>query len=45
MTTALEMEIGVYPVSAWLASRDGEAVINYGATPSQPRRGANQTLP
>ena len=34
VTTALEMEIGVYPVSAWLASRDGEAVINYGATVS-----------
>ena len=40
VTTALEMEIGVYPVSAWLASRDGEAVINYGATVSQ-RGGAN----
>ncbi len=32
VTTALEMEIGVYPVGAWLESRDGEAVINYGAT-------------
>ncbi len=32
VTTALEMEIGVYPVGDWLGSRDGEAVINYGAT-------------
>ncbi len=34
VTTALEMEIGVYPVGAWLASREGEALINYGATVS-----------
>jgi N-acyl-D-aspartate/D-glutamate deacylase len=32
VTTALEMEIGVYPVAAWLASREGKAVIHYGAT-------------
>ncbi|HEY7697478.1 MAG TPA: amidohydrolase family protein, partial [Vicinamibacteria bacterium] len=32
VTTALEMEIGVYPVGAWLASREGKAVIHYGAT-------------
>lgn len=32
VTTALEMEIGVYPVAKWLASREGKAVIHYGAT-------------
>jgi N-acyl-D-aspartate/D-glutamate deacylase len=32
VTTALEMEIGVYPVGSWLASREGKAVIHYGAT-------------
>ena len=32
VTTALEMEVGVYPVGAWIASREGEALINYGAT-------------
>ncbi|MEE8584537.1 MAG: amidohydrolase family protein [Acidobacteriota bacterium] len=32
VTTALEMEVGVYPVKPWLASRQGKAVIHYGAT-------------
>ena len=32
VTTALEMEVGVYPVGEWLASREGKAVIHYGAT-------------
>ena len=32
VTTALEMEVGVYPVHDWLESRKGNAVINYGAT-------------
>lgn len=32
VTTALEMEVGVYPVAQWLASREGTALINYGAT-------------
>lgn len=32
VTTALEMEIGVYPVADWYASRKGKARINYGAT-------------
>jgi len=36
VTTALEMEIGVYPVAEWLASREGRATINYGATVSHP---------
>ena len=36
VTSALEMEIGVYPVGAWLASREGRSLINYGATVSHP---------
>lgn len=32
VTTALELEVGVYPVGEWLASREGTASINYGAT-------------
>ena len=32
VTTALEMEGGVYPVAAWYASREGKAPIHYGAT-------------
>jgi dihydroorotase len=32
VTTALELEIGVYPMGEWLRSREGEAVIHYGAT-------------
>ena len=32
VTTALEMEVGVYPVGEWLASREGKALIHYGAT-------------
>jgi N-acyl-D-aspartate/D-glutamate deacylase len=31
VTTALEMEVGVSPVSAWYASREGKAEINFGA--------------
>jgi hypothetical protein len=30
------MEIGVYPVGEWLASWEGRALINYGATVSHP---------
>ena len=36
VTTALEMEIGVYPVADWLDERRGKAIINYGATVSHP---------
>ncbi|MDX1394114.1 MAG: amidohydrolase family protein [Gemmatimonadota bacterium] len=36
VTTALEMEIGVYPVAEWIASREGSAIINFGATVSHP---------
>src|SRR6266851_4781047 len=32
VTTALEMEVGVNPVSEWYAARAGKALINYGAT-------------
>ena len=34
VTTALEMEIGVYPVASWYASMEGQAPVNYGATVS-----------
>jgi N-acyl-D-aspartate/D-glutamate deacylase len=34
VTTALEMEVGVYPVEAWYRSREGKAPLNYGATVS-----------
>ncbi len=36
VTTALELEIGVYPVAEWLEARAGHALINYGATVSHP---------
>ncbi|HEV8147719.1 MAG TPA: amidohydrolase family protein [Bryobacteraceae bacterium] len=32
VTTALEMEVGVSPVAQWYASRDGKALVNFGAT-------------
>jgi len=32
VTTALEMEVGVSPVAAWYAKRDGKSLINFGAT-------------
>ncbi len=32
VTTALEMEVGVWPVPSWYAARDGKALINYGAS-------------
>lgn len=36
VTTAMELEIGVYPVARWYASRRGNALIHYGATVSHP---------
>ena len=36
VTTALEMEIGVYPVAPWYAAREGKARINFGATVGHP---------
>src|SRR5262245_35407199 len=32
VTTALEMEVGVSPLAAWYAEREGQALINFGAT-------------
>src|ERR1700679_964672 len=32
VTTALELEIGVYPVAPFYASRQGHALINFGAS-------------
>jgi N-acyl-D-aspartate/D-glutamate deacylase len=32
VTTALELEVGVYPVGEWYAARAGKALINYGAS-------------
>ena len=34
VTTALELEVGVYPVDRWYARREGAALINYGASVS-----------
>ena len=32
VTTALELEVGVSPVPAWYAAREGKALINFGAS-------------
>ncbi|MDP9171510.1 MAG: amidohydrolase family protein, partial [Acidobacteriota bacterium] len=32
VTTALELEVGVSPVAAWYAEREGHSLINFGAT-------------
>ncbi len=32
VTTALEMEVGAWPVDAWYRAREGKALINFGAT-------------
>jgi len=32
VTTALELEVGTYPVAPWYAERDGKALINYGVS-------------
>lgn len=37
VTTALEMEIGVYPVASWYAERQGHARVNFGATAGHVR--------
>jgi len=34
VTTALELEIGVYPVAEWYGAREGRALLNYGASVS-----------
>jgi N-acyl-D-aspartate/D-glutamate deacylase len=30
VTTALELEVGTYPVGPWYAAREGKALVNYG---------------
>jgi N-acyl-D-aspartate/D-glutamate deacylase len=34
VTTALELEIGAYPVAPWYAKREGKALINFGVSAS-----------
>jgi hypothetical protein len=34
VTTALELEIGAWPIPQWYAAREGKALINYGASSS-----------
>lgn len=36
VTTALELEIGVYPLASWYESMAGKSPINYGATVGHP---------
>ena len=42
VTTALELEIGTYPVAPWYARRAGKALINYGVAVGHP--GARRAL-
>jgi hypothetical protein len=32
VTTALELEIGTYPIAPWYAAREGKALVNFGAS-------------
>ena len=32
VTTALELEVGVFPVSEWYAARAGKSIVNFGAS-------------
>lgn len=36
VTTALEMEIGTYPVAPWYARREGKSLLNFGTTVGHP---------
>jgi len=36
VTTALELELGTYPVAPWYAERQGKALINFGVSASHP---------
>jgi imidazolonepropionase-like amidohydrolase len=36
VTTALELEIGTYPIAPWYAKRDGKALINFGVSVGHP---------
>src|ERR1035441_4378183 len=32
VTTALELEVGAWPIKSWYAAREGKALINFGAS-------------
>src|SRR5687767_9304988 len=36
VTTALELEIGTYPIAPWYAKREGNALINFGVSVGHP---------
>jgi dihydroorotase len=36
VTTALELEIGTYPVAPWYAAREGKSLINFGVSVGHP---------
>jgi N-acyl-D-aspartate/D-glutamate deacylase len=36
VTTALELELGAYPVAPWYAKREGKSLINFGVSASHP---------
>jgi N-acyl-D-aspartate/D-glutamate deacylase len=36
VTTALELELGTYPVAPWYAKREGTSLINFGVAASHP---------
>src|SRR5258708_12704049 len=42
VTTALELEIGTYPVAPWYARREGTSLINFGTSVGHP--GARRAL-
>jgi len=44
VTTALELELGVFPVAPWYAAREGASPINYGTTVSQTYARAGAVL-
>jgi dihydroorotase len=45
VTTALELEVGVSPLGAWYAEREGKALVNFGASAGHiPARMASCTI-
>jgi N-acyl-D-aspartate/D-glutamate deacylase len=36
VTTALELELGTYPVAPWYAAREGKSLINFGVSAGHP---------
>jgi N-acyl-D-aspartate/D-glutamate deacylase len=42
VTTALELEIGTYPIAPWYAQREGKALINFGVSVGHP--GARRSM-